>query len=161
MSQPSASAGWRCSECGAESYWPSSPRCWLCGGTVRLKKGTEKPVGAIVLDEPAADRRAALYAVLSTVLLVLALAAVLVGIWAMAPGLGIVLALLTLPTLIVSEYILQNMKRLGEPVGSAQKIAVFFHSFGLVVVLLVVTAIAGFVALIAICAAGISVLSLN
>lgn len=153
MSQPSASAGWRCSECGAESYWPSSPRCWLCGGTVLMRAGEEDAVPAVVLEESPADRRAASQVAISTILMLLTLTAVLVGVFIMAPGLGIVLFFFTLPAVILSGFVLAKQRRWGGKAGIAQRIGVFFLSFGFIVVLAVAMVIAAIVALFIVCLA--------
>lgn len=152
-SQP-VGPGWKCSECGAEILWPQSAHCWLCGGTLRVKMGEEEAVPAIVLDGPPSDRRAAFQATISTVLLLLTLTAVLAGISVMAPGLGVFLAFFTLPALILSGTVLAGKKRRGQQVGTVQRVGVFVHSLGLIIVVVIGTAIAGAVALFIVCLAG-------
>lgn len=156
MSSPATKPGWKCSECGAEVRRLSSARCWLCGGEIRRAE-QEEAVAAIVLDKPPYDRHAAYQFSISTLLLLMTLTAVLGGVAAMAPGLGIVLALFTVPALAHAAVVVGRKKTRGEKVDAVERVGIFAQSLGLTIAIVVGLVVALIVALFAICVVAIGI----
>jgi len=160
-----------CPDCGAELQ-EDSRYCWLCGLAVRegVPAAAEprspfagrarghiadggKPV--VIL-----DRRAGLQFSLATIMLSITLVAVLLGVFRMAPGLGIGLAILVTPAFLRTCIVTARRKARGESISLAGKLGSFAVSFtvtlGMVILLAALAIVSIFVALNAICAAMMS-----
>jgi hypothetical protein len=143
-----------CSHCGAV-LGPESTQCWLCfAPAVRAGEWAEAaPEASVALADdsqpaetaesprspdaaaPTADQdRAPFQFGLSSLMLVTTLTAVLLGVAAMAPGLGIALAVLAAPALVRTANVAVRRRRRGEPLSARAKMWVFGGTLGLLAI---------------------------
>jgi heme/copper-type cytochrome/quinol oxidase subunit 2 len=80
------------------------------------------------------------------------LVAILCSITSMAPGLGIVLAMLTVPALVRTCVISARRGARGEPTSIGEKTTVFLLTLATIIIVMVVAIAVFFVTLLAICA---------
>jgi hypothetical protein len=118
-------------------------------------------VATVVGEGPAPpERRAAYQFSLATILLTIALVAVLLGVLQMAPGVGILLAIAVTPAFLRTCIMTARRKARGKPVSLGYKLGTFavsvFGMFGLLFLISQVVVVAVFVALFAICLAAMS-----
>ena len=147
-----------CPECGAVNSAGAS-QCWLCqrplGGTdiatVKIDSPEAKSIAAA--PPPIGFSRGPATFSLATLMLLITLAAVLCGLTAAAPGLGIPLAVLVTPALI-RTFAASNVSRAQgiEPTAEA-KVGTFLASIGLMFLIM----IAGFAVFFIGCCAAFSV----
>lgn len=132
-----------CPECGAGSH-ANAKFCWLCG---RVLPGSPFAPGAA----PApAQARAAWQFGLSTLLLFVTLAAVLLGVFVMSPGLGVLLAVLIAPPVVRTCTLAARAEARGRPLSDAEKGRAFARSLGVTAAVLgsvVAVAVVGVVVL--------------
>jgi hypothetical protein len=150
-----------CPDCGAP-FPPDAMYCWLCGwklgdpvrvGPKQASPSNENPYASPAPRDPA-DLKWTFS--LSTLFLWTALVAVVMGVIRIAPGLGIALAILSLPaavhTIAVSAYRQgQSRRALSVP----EKIVVFIESFALFSMIAIAVIIAAIGALFVICMASL------
>lgn len=130
----------RCPECGAE-YPEQGARCWLCGSPLPA----EAPAGeaaALPAESAAAPPVPQWTFGLSSLMLVTTLVAVCLGLGSIAPGLGIVLAIVSAPALVRTFVASARRKASGERLTPAEKLTAFFGSVGVVVIVGISAAIA-------------------
>ena len=126
----------RCPHCGAEVYWSEATQCWGCG----------RPLGWFErANREARARPARRGNRLGSVMLGVALIAVGLGAIRVAPGLGIVLAILATPALVRTALVAADQEARGRPLTLLEKVGVFAGTLAAVVVV-GVTAIVAFVA---------------
>jgi hypothetical protein len=89
---------------------------------------------------------------LASLLMMMTLAAVIGGVSRMAPGLGLLLVILTLPALVRTWILVVRENRLGHEVSALGRVRQFLGSLGLMFLVLIVGLSALFIALLAICA---------
>jgi hypothetical protein len=139
-----ASARHRCPECGAELP-AGQTRCWLC----ERKVSGAADLNPYASPRPAMDHASVQFS-LASLFLVTTLVAVFLGVFMLAPGLGILLAVFATPATI-RTMIASNYKRsAGTPWTTAEKIAAFFVSL----VIMVAIGFAAFVAFQVVCWSG-------
>ena len=165
-----------CRECGAKSV-PGGNVCWLC--RARL----EAPARAVVLPPATAQRWTWRMFNLSTLMVMVALCAVLFGVFWQWPGLGILLAIALTPVLVETFLDVVKREASSRPMTVSEKFSTFasradidpsrtptpmtvwekYLDFlatagemgGIIVVLEVVLGLAGFVAFFVKCLKGI------
>jgi len=126
-----------CASCGAIV---AGDRCWLCGGSATA-------VGTVQDQRTAASRRepGSQTFALSSLFLFITLISVCLGVFVAVPGLGILLAILTVPALVRASVLASRDRAQsgGENVGN--KVAYFLSSLG-VVFLIALAGVASFFA---------------
>jgi hypothetical protein len=145
----------------------TSDRCGKCGLRAKLvpapqKTGTKSkepektvapdPVKAQIVDgiNPSSFGIASL-------LLTMTLIAVGLAIFIAAPGLGISMAILALPAFIRTLLVVRKRKILGRPVSTEAKVGLYLGSFGVTLVVTVVTIFASALTFCMSCLGGIAV----
>jgi hypothetical protein len=136
-----------CPECGAELV-PGAKKCWLCA--LRADATTTPPRDASGTGGEAAapmnpyaspappsghlDRTFSL----TSMFLWTTLVAVVMGVASFAPGLGIMLAVLSLPAAARTiGTVYRRKQRRGGSIGAAEKIETFIASFGIVLAIVI------------------------
>jgi hypothetical protein len=130
-----------CPHCGAEVQTPGSP-CWLC----RQKAAQAEP-------NPYASPRPIENATqfsLASLFLVMTLVAVCLGVFMIAPGLGILFAFITTPAFIRTMVAASRGRQVGEPMSAMEKTGIFLISW----FIMCAVGIASVVAFMAVCFAG-------
>jgi len=148
MSAPQANEERTCPECGA-TIVATTDCCWLCHATVPV-------VATLVAEGPVPwEHRAAYQFSLATMMLTIALVAVLLGVFLISPGIGILLAVAVTPAFLRTCIVMARRKARGQPVSLADKLGSFAVSFaasvGLAVFVAGVVVVAVFVAFFMIC----------
>lgn len=136
-----------CPQCGA-LHSQDLDRCWLCD-TI---KTDSNPFAAPVADErnskpPAFVKLNQQSFSLSTLLAVFTLTAVYAGVTVQAPGIGFVLAIVSVPALVRTIGIGRRKKKKGQRLNLLEKAGAFFGSL----VVVVVIATASFISFVVIC----------
>jgi hypothetical protein len=162
LNQPLARPN-NCPECGA-SFPQTAIRCWLCGWKVgdpvgirapKAGSGEVNPYAPPAPPVPPRGENLKWTYSLSTLFLWMTLISVVLGVWKMAPGLGIVLGVLSFPaalhTMGLAAY---RKRRTGDSMSVADKIGAFAASFAFFVLVAIAVIIAAIGALFAICLAG-------
>jgi hypothetical protein len=132
-----------CPDCGARSPTASN-RCWLCG----------KPVEQLAIvgtqSEAAARSRAVeRSSFAATGMLTITLAAVLLGVALISPGMGIVLAVAVTPAFVRTCLVTARRRARGEEVSLTHKLGSFGLSFAVTLGLLILIAHIVVVAIVA------------
>ena len=128
-----------CPQCSAPL--PTKARyCWLCGVSLR-------PTAAVPPFQPAPiiEPRAAYQFGISTLLLAMTLLAVLLGVFAMSPGVGLAITFLATPPLIRTCIVATKRKTRGQRMSPLAKLGVFGSTLGIVIVV-VAASIGAFIA---------------
>jgi hypothetical protein len=134
-----------CTECGAANR-PGGTRCFLCGHPLHLDAGPiPRPAEGQSTPAPRAEVAVGHTFSLASLVLVIALLAVCLGVGHEAPGLGIVLALVSAPALFHTTARAIRSKAGGRPMSATMKVRVFLASLA-AVVLISLSAIIAFVA---------------
>jgi hypothetical protein len=144
MSRPNNLEGF-CPECRAVCH-ADEGRCWLCGHSF---------IAELAPEPPAYNPRARYQFGLSTLLLITTLTAIVLSVWKMAPGLAVLLTVLLVPALIRVGIASGKAQAVGQPMSWQAKTAMTVRTaavtFGILVGIAVLLAVAGFVALWIIC----------
>lgn len=135
----------RCPECGAEHH-AGARRCWLCGAEL-----AGEPSAAPASTSADTEATAATFS-LSSLFLVMTLVAVCAGVFAAAPGLGIIFAVLATPALVRTIFITAKQKSRGTAVTPGQKIVRFLGSIGVVLLVFLSIGVALLTACLTACA---------
>lgn len=143
VSQPAAEIDY-CPACGAiiERAWS---HCWLCGSDlVRTPDGLKVAPGSATIQTAA--RPPVLTSPtsfsLQSVMLVVTLAALVLGSFSIAPGLGIFLAIVCVPALIRTAIMLRRRESQGTAADAKSKAIMFAASLAVVAVAGVAASIA-------------------
>jgi len=124
-----------CDQCGAANS-ATRRECWQCGAQITSLVSSESDVNLFA--SPAVpEQEFSTGQNLSSLLLLVALAAICLGIAAIAPGLAIVLAVLAVPALIRTSGILGRRQQRGVMSNFVEKILLFVGSFGVILVIVV------------------------
>ena len=124
-------------------------KCWLCQGEAPvLATLVERPPGTKHRPVPPPDR---FQYGLSSLLLIMTLVAILCSIISMHRGLGIAVAMLTVPALVWTCCIASERGVSGKPMSAGAKTGVFLRNLALIVSVIVVVIVAAVVALSLIC----------
>ena len=121
-----------CPQCSAPL--PTKARfCWLCG--VSLRPTAAVPVRQVRVEPPPIiEPRAAYQFGISTLLLAMTLLAVLLGVFAMSPGVGLAITFLATPPLIRTCIVATKRKTRGQRMSPLAKLGVFGSTLGIVIV---------------------------
>jgi len=133
-----------CIKCGAQQS-REMRTCWLCGALTTLNSHKPRAVNPV---RPAPDRFSFS---LSTLLLLMTLAAVCFGLLAEAPGLGVPLCVLLVPVLVRTAKVVRRREAAGVTVSRAEKIGLMATSLGVATVVAVVVAVAAFCSFCGVC----------
>jgi hypothetical protein len=123
-----------CPHCGAEVQ-ALGGECWLC----RLKEPPAKP-NPYASPRPIGDSSAQFS--LASLFLVMTLVAVCLGVFMLAPGLGILLAVVATPALVRTTITTSYYKQAGAPLTTAWKIKAFLVSLFIMLAVGVATFVA-------------------
>lgn len=141
----------KCRHCGAVNARPA-PKCWLCGqdpsGEPEAVAAAPPPVHTAAINPAQKYSRSF---TLATIFLVMTLIAVCMGVVVMSPGLGIVLAILSLPAFVRTGLRVQRRVALGKSVTTGQKIGWFLGSLAAAVVVAVVVVTVAAVGMFFVC----------
>jgi len=139
----------KCRHCGAVNTGQRES-CWLCGQTLAAGDGAAaESVKPPVRINP--NRKFAGSFTLGSLFLAITLIAICLGIIAMAPGLGIVLAIISLPAFVRTGLVVQRRAALGKSVTPAQKVWWFLGSLLTSTVVAVVVLVASVGTFCAVC----------
>jgi len=117
-----------CPQCSAPL--PTKARyCWLCGVPQGPSQATV-PVEAAAVVEP----RAAYQFGISTMLLMMTMLAVLMGVFALSPGVGLAITFLATPPLIRTCIVAAKRKTRGQRMSPLAKLGIFGSTLGIVIV---------------------------
>jgi hypothetical protein len=156
MAQPDG-IWFACPHCGAANY-PSAEVCFLCRQRIDPARaeqtGEAKPTPSSEINPYAPPAAAGAAFQLNSLLLVIALIAVCMGVIHEAPGLGVPLAILSFIALGRTVLLSTTRRDPRAPSSIGDKLAVFFATIGVAILVFVCVGIALFAALWAMCAVG-------
>lgn len=121
-----------CRECGA-AYPLAGQKCWLCGADLPERAA---PSTGQASENPFAASAQRTFS-LSSLFLVVTLAAVCLGVFAAAPGLGIFLAIISTPALARTAFVSSRRAQTGASMSVGQKLLSFAGALGIVAVTVV------------------------
>jgi hypothetical protein len=110
--------------------------CWLC----RQKQSSAEP-NPYAPPRPTGENAAAQFS-LASLFLVMTLVAVCLGVFMLAPGLGILLAVVATPALVRTTFTASYYKQVGAPLTPAWKIRAFLVSLFIMLAVGVATFVA-------------------
>jgi len=113
-----------CPSCGAGTE-PDRTHCWLCHAPLDVVPAQAVP--AVPPDPKLAAANPAQFSI-ATVLLVTTLVAVLLGVFRLNAGLGVMLLVLAVPALVRTASVARREKRHGQRITTGGKIGHFFLS---------------------------------
>jgi hypothetical protein len=152
MSSPPTTSSPRCPECGA-AYRLAAERCWLCGSKLP-QDGLDTVQPEEPLEATLVTRETASTFSLSSLFLVMTLVAVGAGVFAAAPGLGILFAIVATPALARTIVVTSRQKTRGIVTTPGQKAGAFLGSIGIVLLVFLSIGVALFTACWTACAGG-------
>ncbi len=142
-------------------------QCWKCG--TRLKfvpaakndiapgpKEAAVPAVLVSRSEPAINSSSF---GLAGLLLTITLIAVCLALFAAAPGLGIIMAVLALPAFIRTLMVVEQRKKSGKPVSTNAKVGLYLGSFGVTLVVTIVTVFASALTFCLSCLGGLALMT--
>ena len=130
-----------CPDCGA-SYKPGDATCWMCQRDL-INKAKRDPYAPSPRPSAAQQTQFSL----SSLMLMITLAAVLLGVGVNWPGWSVVLLFIVVPALIRTFTLSRRSQDRGRPLTPAAKVVGFGASFGLIVMI----GLAGFAAFFSMC----------
>jgi hypothetical protein len=131
-----------CPECGAAGHAGAS-RCWLCGGEV----GRASTAATSKVDQRHAVSAQPFGFSLASLMLFVALLAVVVGVWSIAPGIGIPLGILLLAAWTRTVAVVERRAAKSSDVTRRERIVIFLQSMASSAVLLILITVVGGAAL--------------
>jgi hypothetical protein len=158
MSTSQAAEHWICPHCGA-AIPADANSCWLCRYSIppiRAQAATAPVIKASLASDSAVQQRTFQFT-LSSMMLIFVLTAIVMSVCSMQPVLGIGLAVLVLPALVITVVIAMRRGAHGEPLTLPAKIAVFAAVVGASLITVVAACIGFFVT----CLAGLPGASAN
>jgi hypothetical protein len=131
-----------CPQCGADLT--GQPRCWLCYSDTKVRPtiATGAQVPSVAVKSNGGFYTASWQFGLDSLLLMMTFAAVLVGAFAAAPGLGVAVALVSAAPLLRTVIVARKGRVAGVPLTPLQKALSFFAGVAFIVVLAVSVGIA-------------------
>ena len=117
----------QCPNCGAARQAQESA-CWLCG--FEEQKETVPPWKPVPRAIPHNEGTFTI----TSMMLVITLIAICLGMGAVAPGLGILLGMLSLPAFIRTTLVVSRRQAAGRTIDSSSKVSLFLASLGTVIV---------------------------
>ena len=149
MNSPQPQSSRHCSDCGAPLK-PGQTQCWLCRSAVLATA----PADARPATEVSAGTRAGCQFSLASLMLFMTLVAIICGIISMNPGVGAVLAFLSLPALVRTCTVAARMRTGGQPVSAVGKVGLFLLNLAMVAIVIAAAGAAFYFTFMATCAAG-------
>lgn len=132
----SSSARGRCPECGAELA-TGQARCWLCE-----RKLSEAESGNPYASPQPAGENVDFQFSLASLFLIMTLVAVGTGLFLVAPGFGVLFAVLCVPALVRTIVAAKQQRRAGAPLTIGDKTGVFVMSFFIMVAIGIAASVA-------------------
>ena len=123
MDAPQVSPTRLCPQCGAY-VGVAATNCWLCNAKMPPLDAILVPLPPIRAQLVDSSSRPLQYGI-SSLLLIITFVAILCSITKMNPGLGIVIAILTLPAMIRTVLVAFRRRESGAPMSAAGKTGVF------------------------------------
>jgi hypothetical protein len=133
MAEAESQPNRNCPECGA-SLLRGAVQCWLC----------HREVVQEARSQPPAPTGSPYQYTLSSLLLLMTLAAILLSLGSMEPGVGIAAAILAAPALLRTICTSAIRGSGGQPLSVGGKVAIFMLTLGMVVIVIVAAAAAFF-----------------
>jgi hypothetical protein len=135
-----------CPYCHAELA-PAAGSCWLCHRDLATGATADQPSLPVAVPPPELAGSFSL----SSLMLFVTLAAVLLGVITITRGLGVPLAVVAFVVWVRTATTVEQLRQRGKAVTVGQKIRMFLASFGMAVVTLLLVAVAGCAALCSAC----------
>jgi len=143
-----------CPECGA-AHRLGAKSCWLCGAKFPVSGPDQGvPTSPFAASQASSTEATAATFSLSSLFLVMTLAAVAAGVFAAAPGLGVLFLLVATPALVRTMIATSRQKARGIPSAPGEKVVAFLGSIGVVLLLILSVGVALFTACWTACAGG-------
>jgi hypothetical protein len=119
---------------------PSEKACWCCDAILSLDSIFLSKSNAAIKSPSVAEtpNRMRFQFGIASLLLITTLTAIILSIFKMAPGVGIVLSILALPALLRTIILAMQKRSRGKPMSASGKILFFFVWMGLAGVFLAV-----------------------
>ena len=154
MSETSVTAA--CPNCGA-TYSPPASVCWLC----KKNLPTDAPASVGSLDRKTLDpgEKFSFTFSIASILLATTLIAVFFGVLTMAPGLAILLAILSVPAFVRTGLAVHRRSQIGKPVSPASKALWFLGSLTVTTVVVTLVIVASVGTFCAVCLGGAGVMN--
>ena len=155
----SAAAANSCPRCRAQIP-PDAPRCWLCGIALPVHSAPPPEIRQLsparvedeqIFEDVEIVPEAKATFSLTTLFLLTTLAAVCFGLFAIMPGLGILMAIGAVPAFLRTTLVTLRRRQLGRDVSPARKIVLFAGSLATTIVMAVVVIVAAIGSFCAIC----------
>lgn len=137
-----------CPECGAQQG-NHQGSCWLCRAD--LAQVNVPPAAPSASETAVSPPQQPFSFQLSTMMLLVTLAAVCFGLLAAAPGLAIPMCVLLIPVVVRTSMVVSRRQAAGKPVSVSQKVGLFLTSFAVATVLSVVVLVAAFCSFCGVC----------
>jgi hypothetical protein len=135
----------RCPECNSSNS-PERTHCWLCLRPLPADAPRIDPHAELPLQEVPFGQFS-----LASMLLIMTLVGIAAALFAVYPGLGILFSLLATPPVIRTILVVKRRKRMGFDVMPDEKAVLFFKSFLVTTVALVVSIIVACISFFTIC----------
>jgi hypothetical protein len=157
MSSPPPADYRVCTDCGA-TLPAEANYCWLCGRALQPAATAAPAASPFAGPQPPAayERRASFQLGTSSLVLVVTLAAVLIGVYLMAPGLGIGLAVLVIPAFLRMYLTAAHKKAQGQPMSPSEKLGLLASTVGIAVGIVIAVISALIVGLFILCISALS-----
>jgi hypothetical protein len=140
----------KCLHCGA-ALPSGADKCWLCFSPVVAsgdRRDSDQYGARSKQDGPIVDTGGFS---LATMMMLVTLIFVVIGVFTIAPGIGIPLSVVLLVVWIRTAAVARHRLERGAAVTRGEKIQLFFQSLGIAIGLIALTFVAGFAALFAAC----------
>lgn len=125
-----------CPHCAARLQ-SEDTACWLCGGRINTGFPSDQRVATEANVPPTLAPNTALTFNLSSLMLIITLIAVCLGVFRLAPGLGIAAAVLATPALIRTMIFSKRRRARGDALNVGEKTLAFVGSVGVVLTICV------------------------
>jgi hypothetical protein len=130
-----------CPRCGAP-WRPGADKCWLCYLPLE-NVSAEAPPETKPSPTHAEDVSSASGFSLASLMMAITLASVVCGVSTFAPGVGIPLGVVLLAVWVKTAERARHRRQIGQSLTWAETIQLFFASFGVVIAMMAVVAVAG------------------
>lgn len=143
-----------CPHCSTKQLGPSE-KCWLCEKVFADEFSSAvdpKGTANVGLPSPLHDPVQVSFS-LATLLLLMTLASVCLGLFAIYPGLGIFACLIAMPVFFRTLTVVRHREKRGQKVSASEKMVMFITSFAIGSVLSIVVGVAAFCSFCGVCLA--------
>lgn len=148
-----AAGRYRCPTCGAMNQTSANPsnvlKCWLCTHSF-TRDGTKVADNAVAEPRNPLEKQGVTFG-LTTLMLIVTMAAIGFGIFRSAPGLGILFFVLLTPALVRAQIITMRQRELGVAQSVIEVFATFVVSLGVTMFVLGLVLIAAVIAFVGTC----------